>query len=169
MGLPICIHLGSGEPDLSDAAAGVASGMIHLILPVLDAFHTLITHDVPQQFPNLRFGFIETTASWVPYLLTELRRGHDRMSWLQAFEMHQDLLKANRFYVTCDTFDDLPHVLSIAGDDNLIIGSDYGHADMSAEIDALQVLQDRGEQGQISQSAVKKLLDDNARALYGLG
>ncbi|PON19707.1 hypothetical protein C2W62_01320 [Candidatus Entotheonella serta] len=166
--LPICIHLGSGDPDLSDAAAGVASGMIHLILPVLDAFHTLITHDVPQQFPNLRFGFIETTSSWVPYLLTELRRGHDRMSWLQAFEMHQDLLKANRFYVTCDTFDNLSHVLSVAGDDNLIIGSDYGHADMSAEIDALQVLQDRGEQGQVSHSAVKKLLDDNATALYGL-
>lgn len=90
------------------------------------------------------------------------------MSWLQAFEMHQDLLKANRFYVTCDTFDNLSHVLSVAGDDNLIIGSDYGHADMSAEIDALQVLQDRGEQGQVSHSAVKKLLDDNARALYGL-
>lgn len=167
--IPICIHLGSGDPDLSDAAAGVASGMLNLILPVLDAFHTLVTHAIPQQFPTLRFGFIETTASWVPYLLTELRRGHDRMSWMQAFDLHQDLLRANRFYVTCDTFDDLAHVLNIAGDDNLIIGSDYGHADMSAEIDALQVLQERGEQGKVSRASVSKLLDDNARAFYGLG
>ena len=34
--------------------------------------------------------------------------------------------------------DDLPYVLPVAGDDNLIIGTDYGHSDSSSEIEALQ-------------------------------
>ena len=167
--MPICIHLGSGDATLSDATTTAVSGLMGLTLPVLDAFHALVTDAIPQQFPALKFGFIETTASWVPYLVTELRRGHERMSWMRTFELHQELLRANRFYVSCDTFDDLAHIVNLAGDDNLIIGSDYGHADMSAEIDALRILQEQGDKGQVSRAAVGKILDDNARAFYGLG
>lgn len=168
--MPICIHLGTGDPDLRDAAPNGITGMLSLTLPVLDAFHALVIHAIPQQFPGLRFGFIETTASWVPYLMTELRRGHERRpnSWMHGFEMSKDLLRENRFYVSCDTFDDLPQVVGLAGEDNFVIGSDYGHADMSAEIDALRILQRHAVHEGISPGAVRKILDDNARALYGL-
>jgi predicted TIM-barrel fold metal-dependent hydrolase len=71
--------------------------------------------------------------------------------------------------VTCDTFDDLAQVVNLTGDDNFIIGSDYGHADMSAEIDALRVLQKHAAEQHVSKETVNKILDGNARALYGLG
>ena len=28
--------------------------------------HTLVFNDIPSRFPTLRFGFIETSAQWVP-------------------------------------------------------------------------------------------------------
>jgi predicted TIM-barrel fold metal-dependent hydrolase len=59
----------------------------------------------------------------------------------------------------------LPYILSYAGEDNLVIGTDYGHADTASEISALRELQ---HNGQVNSEAVKKILDDNPRALYGL-
>ena len=63
------------------------------------------------------------------------------------------------------TFDDLPYVLQYAGEDHIIIGSDYGHNDTSSEIMALQTLK---AQGDVSPAVIDKILDANARALYAL-
>ena len=46
-----------------------------------------------------------------------------------------------------------------------MVGTDYGHADTSAEIEALRKLRDDGK---VSQAVANKILDANARALYGL-
>ena len=55
--------------------------------------------------------------------------------------------------------------MQYAGEDNLVIGSDYGHADTATELEALAKLSVSGE---VSSLAINKILDDNARALYGL-
>lgn len=168
LNVPICFHLGTGDPDLTDAIPSNVRGMLNLTLPVLDAFHALAMSDIPKQLPELRFGFIETSASWIPYILTDLARFGERMSWLQPFELTKDLLRENRFYVSCDTYDDLPRIIDITGDDNFIIGTDYGHSDASSEVEAIGILQQKGEQGNLDKGSVKKILDDNARAFYGL-
>jgi predicted TIM-barrel fold metal-dependent hydrolase len=77
----------------------------------------------------------------------------------------KNVLRDNRIYVACQTDDDLPYVLGYAGDDQLVIGTDYGHNDTSSEILALRKLK---EDGEISPRIINKILDDNARALYGL-
>ena len=51
------------------------------------------------------------------------------------------------------------------GEDNLVIGTDYGHADTASELLALRTFQ---EESGVSPEATSKILDDNARALYGL-
>ena len=79
--------------------------------------------------------------------------------------MSADMLKENRFYVECLTRDDLNYVLNFSGEDNLVPGSDYGHADTAAEIDAIRRLQ---RDSVISKHVVDKILDDNPTALYGL-
>ena len=77
----------------------------------------------------------------------------------------QDVLRKNRIYVACQTDDDLPYVLKYSGEDQLVIGTDYGHNDTSSEILALRKLK---EDGTVPAEIVNKILDDNARALYGL-
>jgi hypothetical protein len=49
-----------------------------------------------------------------------------------------------------------------------MIGTDYSHADQSAEIGALDVIEQRGEKGEIPASVARKILDDNPRRFYGL-
>jgi len=46
-----------------------------------------------------------------------------------------------------------------------VIGTDYGHTDISSDIDAIQVFRDRTD---ISAGVKHKILSDNARALYAL-
>jgi predicted TIM-barrel fold metal-dependent hydrolase len=67
--------------------------------------------------------------------------------------------------VACQTDDDLSYILKYAGEDSILIGSDYGHADTATEIDALRSLQQNGE---FSSRVIEKILDDNPSALYNL-
>jgi predicted TIM-barrel fold metal-dependent hydrolase len=98
----------------------------------------------------------------VPYAIHDYARRFERSG--VAVDKTQ-VLQKNKIWVTCQTDDDLPYVLKYAGDDKLIIGTDYGHNDTSSEILALRKLK---EDGAVPTSVVNKILDDNARALYGL-
>jgi predicted TIM-barrel fold metal-dependent hydrolase len=68
-------------------------------------------------------------------------------------------------WVACENTDDLPYVLHHAGEDNLMIGTDYGHHDPSSELNAIRLL--RTDQ-RITPGAVTKILESNPRKFYGL-
>ena len=158
--LPICIHAANGSFQAHDLLAD-DPGFWRFKFPGINAFHTLITKDVPARFPRLRFGFVELSAQWVPYAVHDLRRRAQR----QERPLPANLLAANRIYVACQTDDDLPYVLQYAGEDNLIAGTDYGHADTSSELEALRSLQ---TDPRVARPVMDKILGANAAALYGL-
>ena len=90
------------------------------------------------KFPKLRFGAIEISSSWVPHVCHDLA---SRMKRLYDREMNpRTILQENRIYVACQTDDDLPYVLQYAGEDRLVIGSDYGHADTASELAVLATI-----------------------------
>ena len=76
-----------------------------------------------------------------------------------------DAMGENRMYVTTQMTDDLGSIVDAVGDDNLIIGTDYGHNDTATDIAALQRL---GAEGGIGEGSVAKILEDNPKRLYGL-
>jgi predicted TIM-barrel fold metal-dependent hydrolase len=120
-----------------------------------------VFHGIPQFFPRLRIRIIEVSAQWIPYAVHDLARRFAR----RGRSFPNNVLKENRIYVTCQTDDDLDYVLSYAGDDNLVIGTDYGHADNAVEIEALRKLR---TEGKVKGQVVDKILQDNPRAFYGL-
>ena len=71
-------------------------------------------------------------------------------------------------YVTCQVNEDLRDILKVAGEDSLMVGSDYTHRDSSMEYEFFRLLKERAEKGQITQSTVQKILYDNAKTFYGL-
>jgi predicted TIM-barrel fold metal-dependent hydrolase len=75
------------------------------------------------------------------------------------------VMREHNLFVACQTDDDLPYVLKYAGEDNLVVGTDYGHNDTATEIEALRYLRTQGE---VSPTALSKILGDNAEVLYGL-
>lgn len=159
-GLPFCVHASTGNFEWVQLFEG-ESGFARFKVPVLSACHSIIHDGIPQKFPKLRFGFIEVRAQWVPYMVVELAKRFERTDRSGV----QNIIRDNRVYVACQTDDDLPYVLKYSGEDNIVIGSDYGHADTSAEIEALRKLKRKGE---VAPRVIDKILYDNAKALYGL-
>lgn len=158
--LPIAIHLGNGSFTTHDFYAKDTT-FTKFKLPTIGAFHSLIMHGTPSRFPKVRWGIIEASANWLPYVLNDLRQRFER----RGKPLPADVLAANRIYVTCEVQDDLPYVLKAAGEDNLIIGTDYGHADSATEIEALRLLRNKRE---IGPKVVDKILWHNPARLYGL-
>lgn len=161
LNLPICVHASTGNFDWVELFQN-ESGFAKFKLAVLSAFHSILYEGIPAKFPGLRFGFIEVRAQWIPYILIEMAKRFEKS---QTPVRKEDLMRENRLYVACQTDDDLPYVLRYSGADNLVIGSDYGHADTSAEIEALRKLK---HQGGLSADVVDKILNANPKALYGL-
>ena len=161
--MPICVHVSIGNPQLFQFYSQPPDGgpFLKFKLGVVGACHTLLMNGIPEKFPRLRFGMVEASAEWVPYVVRELNKRFARRGRSVAGQ----LLRDNRIFVTCQADDDLPHILAYAGEDNLVIGTDYGHADSATELYAMKELQARED---VDARVVDKILDDNARALYGL-
>jgi len=159
-GLPVCVHASTGDFNWMEMFDG-ESGFMRFKAPVLSGFHSLVHDGVPKRYPELKFAFVEVRAQWIPYMAVEIARRFDRADNSVA----RNLIRDNHVYVTCQTDDDLPQVLKYSGEDNLIIGSDYGHNDTSSEIEALRTIKQKGE---VEPRIIDKILYDNAKVLYGL-
>ncbi|HLY67289.1 MAG TPA: amidohydrolase family protein [Chloroflexota bacterium] len=166
LGMPIGIHSGVGNFEVVEAF-GPEDTFRTAKLMVIGAVHALVMHGIPQRFPNLRFGAIEVTAQWVPYLLKDLRMRWQRMRQRlpDGEAPGEDLFRADQLYVACQTDDDLSYILQYAGEDNIMIGSDYGHADTASEIAALQGLKAKGE---VAPEVIDKILSANPARFYGI-
>jgi predicted TIM-barrel fold metal-dependent hydrolase len=158
--LPICIHSGNNSAIHHDLFIEDTS-FTTFKLAVVGAFHSLIEKDMPGKFPDLRWGFIEVSAQWVPYLCHDLRYRLRRL----GRRMPEKLLAANRMYVACEVTDDIPYILSYAGEGQIMLGTDYGHHDPSTEINAFTLIRQRED---LTADQITKITDTNARALYGI-
>jgi predicted TIM-barrel fold metal-dependent hydrolase len=159
--LPVCIHSANGSFLHHDFFAEDTT-FTKFKLAVVGACHTLLEKEIPKKFPKVRWGFVEVSAQWVPYVLNDLSDRFRR----KGRSFPSDALAANNMWVACENTDDLPYVLSHAGEDCLMIGTDYGHHDPSSELNAIHLLRN---DKRITTEAVKKILEINPRKFYGLG
>ena len=173
--LPICIHTGSGSPTLLNLFdLAISSTFANQVILPLFAFRDIVANHLPAKFPGLRFGFIEAKASWVPYLIHLLRResravtaagskGIQRPKW--QHEKNTDLFRDYRIYVACEADEDIPYLLNYLGEDNILIGSDYGHTDPANEPRMVDIMRQRDD---LPANVIEKILGDNPKKFYGL-
>lgn len=159
--LPICVHAATGNFYTHDVFPSDI-GLWRFKLPGITAFHNILTQRLLERFPTMRFGFVELSAQWVPYALHDyVRRMEKRGEQIDRTA----LMAENRIYVACQTDDDIAYCLRYAGPNNLMAGTDYGHADTSSELEALKRLRYRED---VSAADMDRILDANPRALYAL-
>ena len=180
--MAVCFHTGSGIPN-SRATRNLAdtgrSRVPFAYLP--ETFNAVITNKLPRRFPNLRWGFIEAASGWIPYELYRIKRrlhhpGEQTRNpevlalddLPDGFDVQRDLMREFNLFVTILVDEDLPYILKFAGEDNLVVGSDYTHADQSMERNFQDELWARVKQGDLSETAVNKMLYDNPKRLYRL-
>lgn len=161
--VPICVHASIGNQTLVDILSqGDDSGnFLKFKLTVVGAFHQLVMNRTPEQFPKLRWGFIETSSAWIPFAIHDLVRRFRR----KGMELPEHVMCDYRMYVACEADDDLPFILKYSGEDNIVIGTDYSHSDNSTEMEAITHLQERSD---VEPRILQKIVDANPRALYGL-
>jgi predicted TIM-barrel fold metal-dependent hydrolase len=167
LNVPITIHIGNSNPGMNDFLTRTAGGsaFVALRLATVGCFHALIMSEVPSLFPDLRWAFVEASAQWIPYVIHDLRRRFTGVTSGKARKLSDTVMADNRFYVTCQTDDDISYILPYSGEDQLIIGTDYGHSDQSTEIESLRILKRSSE---IRPEVIDKILTHNPAALYGL-
>ena len=160
--LPIAVHLANGNPELfhlltNDAGGGFSTFRV----PTVTACYALIMSEIPRVFPKLRWGFIEVSSQWVPWVLHEAVRrslGSER-------PISADCLREFNIYVSTQSDDDFPYVISYSGEENLVIGTDYGHGDTSSELNAIARFKALEN---LTPEVKRKILSDNPRQFYGM-
>jgi predicted TIM-barrel fold metal-dependent hydrolase len=158
--LPICFHAGNNSfAYFHSFEEGVRYSINKA--PVVAACYHLLADEIPERFPKLRWAFIEATAQWVPFVLNHAGIRNAGM----GNRIIDGILTKNNFYVTTQRTDDLDWLISEIGEDNLLIGTDYGHGDTAVEIEALRRLEGDGT---LSASAADKIIRQNPSRLYGI-
>jgi predicted TIM-barrel fold metal-dependent hydrolase len=162
--LPLCIHTGHPLPA-SEWDRG---------FPIIYSFTELVSAGLAKKFSKLRFGLIESGASWIPYAISQLgavRRQTLRGQQTQLPRLHElepELFRANRIFVTLDPIDDVESLLKFGTEDGLMIGTDYSHTDISANLSALDEVRSWVDERRITGAQARKILETNSQAFYGL-
>jgi predicted TIM-barrel fold metal-dependent hydrolase len=163
--LPICIHTGSGTPEVTAMFDLERNRQwSHSGFPPLHAFRDLVLNQIPDMFPHLRFGFIEASASWIPFLVHKLKRDNTKR-WKPSWKSAVDLFEDCRFFVACEADEDINYLAQYTGVGHLLTGSDYGHNDPAEQAHLITSMRSRED---IPASLTEKILCENPRTFYGL-
>ena len=162
--MAIAVHIANASPQYRQLFGSIFTNANSFALfraPTMMVCHSLLNSEIPKLFPSLRWGFIESSASWVPWVYHEIAN-----RWRAGGrEMSDDPFGDANIYVTCQTDDDLPYVRSYAGERCLVIGTDYGHLDPSSEVDAISVFK---ADERLDAVEKERILLHNPRRLYGI-
>jgi len=163
LNLVVGLHIGNSNPWMVNLLSQRNGGgtFWKFRLASVGAFHGIIMNGLPERFPKLRFHFAEAAAGWIPYTLKDLRR---RLA-PRGRKLPENPMKEWRLYVSCESDDDMEYIISKCGDENLVIGTDYGHNDQSTEIEALRNLE---KSGTVPAASYRKIVHDNAKTLFAL-
>ena len=160
--IPVTVHIANGNPDLFKLLNNEAGGGFSTFrVPTVTACYALIMSEIPRVFAKLRWGFIETSSQWVPWVVHEAVR----RSLGSEHPVSMNCFRDYGIYVSTQTDDDFSYVISYAGEENLVIGTDYGHGDTSSELNAISRF--KAMEG-LDPQVKRKILSDNPRRFYGI-
>jgi len=176
LNVPITVHVGNADRTLADmfrpGRVPGASPFTTVKIFVIACCHAVLNSSIQSTFPRLRWGFLEAGAGWVPHVVHDLAArsayGADSGESTRAANLGPNVLADSRVYAAYETYEDLDYILRYAGEDNLVIATDYGHTGQTAVTDALVQLTERGNRGDVDPAVVDKILRKNPATLFGL-
>ena len=134
----------------------------------MTAMTALVSGGVFDRHPRLRVAFLEAGVTWVPYFMDRLHEHWEkRGSWIPNGWQRdpREYIERGQIYVSCEPDETvLPAVIDALGPDFVMYASDYPHWDGEFP-ESTRALRSRTD---ISESARRKILAENARRFYGL-
>jgi predicted TIM-barrel fold metal-dependent hydrolase len=173
LGVPVCFHP-AASPNTEQAVhrfkgqsnEAVLINAFRNPIELMLAVGSFCAGGVLERFPKLRVAFLEGNCSWLPWALYrlderwEMRKGYCN----EPMSLRPSDYFMRQCFISVDVEEDLvADVIQRIGDDNLVISTDYPHADSHwpNAVDDFMGLE-------MPSSARKKILWDNCARLYGV-
>ena len=164
--VPICIHGGARDfmkfnKFIQRHTAGFP---ISLMLQLIHMTY----EGTFERFPDVRFGFLEGGATWVPYIANRMDEEWEKLGEVQApgcRKRPSRYLTAGNIYFHVESSEDLiPEAIRYLGEGSLMYASDLPHWD-SEYPDSIEQLAGRSD---LSDARKQAILHDNAARFYAL-
>ena len=175
LGVPVGFHP-TGQSSLRDDIArryldhpnGVVIGRAaRNPMELMLAFASLAAGGVLERHPRLRCAFLEGTCGWLPWWLWRLDEAWEKFgpgSEIQISRLPSEYF-AQQCYVATDADEKvLAQVVASAGDDNIVVSTDYPHSDGLFPDAINEFVKLPG----VSDTTKAKILWDNCARLYNL-
>ena len=159
--MAIAIHIANGSPENVALWRGALGGLGAFRAPAVLACAAYLLSPIHETFPRLRWGFIEASAQWLPWIVREVKQRFIE----RGSKFPENILDEYNVFVTCQNDDDVPYLIKGGLLGGLVIGTDFGHFDPSSDIDAITKFLDNDE---LSDGDKEQILYHNPKALYGL-
>jgi len=163
--LPITVHIANSNEPLLDLVRQAGGGFAMFRVPAVIACYSVLMNNMAVRFPRLRWGFIEASAQWLPWIASEVKHRNMIGRSGEGAAIERNPLQGSNIYVTCQNEDDIPYLLKEGFEENLVIGTDFGHFDASSDVDAISKFI---RNNSISADAKEKILYNNPKALYNI-
>jgi predicted TIM-barrel fold metal-dependent hydrolase len=177
--VPVCFHIGeSGYNELYSVAWGEEANpsshrqsafqwtSFYGDRPIMDTFSALVLHNLFGRFPNVQCISVENGSLWVPYLLKVMNKmnGMGRNGpWLggrittRPSNLFRDHVSVSPYHE-----EDISALVAVIGDDRVLFGSDYPHAEgLANPAEFADLVAPLGE------DATRRIMRDNLRGLLG--
>jgi predicted TIM-barrel fold metal-dependent hydrolase len=121
--MPVGMHIGNANPTIIDATRqriGYGAGFWSMSANTAGACHAVITSKLPEIFSKLRFGFIEASAQWIPWVFKDIKRR------AEGRKLPDNFFETYRLYVSCySSTDDIEYIAQYSTENVLMTGNDY--------------------------------------------
>ena len=166
--VPVAVHFSLEFPGVTDLFPHFfPTRVLAGVFPVMAGLTSVLCTGLLDRYPNLRFAFLEGGCNWVASY-TERMDNHFENPRYNARQLisrpPSEYLRSGRIFFGCEGDESyLGRVVSEIGEDLLMFSSDYPHADRTEG--TARLLSGRSD---LSISAKKKILEENAQRFYGL-
>jgi predicted TIM-barrel fold metal-dependent hydrolase len=179
LNLPINFHIGASEGDMDwfgqvpnkswPGEVKITIGGATLFLGNSRWMSNLLFSDVPDRHPNLKFVSVESGVGWIPFLLEALdyQMGETAPSLVKHLSMKPSEYFRRQFYGTFwfESSYNVGPAIDFLGDTQVMFETDFPHPTCLYPKSIERVKETIGS---LSPDVQRKVLQDNAAALYGI-
>ncbi|HWD23953.1 MAG TPA: amidohydrolase family protein [Acidimicrobiales bacterium] len=175
------VHAGINTRDVKDLPLAdlipTPAALLDHVLGPMKGLHAVLSSNIEQRFPRLRWAFLETGSTWVPAVFQQHQRlmstsrpdgfvrGDDGVGVVIDHFKVAEIMEKKQLFVACETDEDLPYLTALLGPSQLVFGSDYCHNDAGSDPLGHSVIRSRTD---LAPEIANAIVDGNGRKLLGI-
>jgi predicted TIM-barrel fold metal-dependent hydrolase len=180
--LAIVIHQGAARRHIEGAGIArthqSAAASVNYSATVMMGLYAVLASDIYKRFPKLRWNFVESGVSWVPYVLHHRTRGKaaaQAASFVttgigptRSIPPLSDMkgeFEMRNIFVSCEADEDIDYVARLIGDGQITVATDFGHNDAGADPSAHSAILQRPD---VDKKLARLVTDDNGRRAFNI-